>query len=271
MEEWGDIKVEEIREFCLSSIKPSEVLHIIGAPSSGKTFLELFIAYALKHIYPVGQVFCGTEDTQGAFSPVFGGAFVSSTYQEHDHKRFMSRQITCSKEECEFDHAIQYLDDLGYNKKISSSETVIQAHKNGSQWLKTLLIMGYQSIKDVPEKIVNAASKVFIFMEKEDSNRRRIHKAYFKTLVPEYKDFSKLMNDICGEKFVCLVVDLKSQSANLQECVTYFKAPGWKWKDGNIHPYPEKWKFGCRQFREWSDARHDPNAVPDFITNIQNY
>lgn len=278
-DEWiTDDKTEYIHEFTLDKIQKSEVLHVVGKPSSGKTFLILFILYALKHLYAVCQVFCGTEDTQNAFTPVVGGAFVSSTYDEHQHRKQIARQSICKKE-CAQGSMIEVIDDFGYNTKISKSETIIQSHKNGSQWFDQLLIMGYQSIRDIPEKILNSPSKVFIFMETEDSNRRKIHRAYFKVLIPEYKDFAQLMNDICQD-FTCLVVDLKSQTSKLEDSLFYYKAPGWAWKTDpkpkegkkvKLHPYPEGWTFGCSQFRQWSEQRYDPNAIPDFITDLHTF
>lgn len=270
-DDWEHPHQNEIPEFNLDQIKFSEVIHIIGKPGSGKTYLELFISYAKKHIYPVANVVCGTEDTQNAFSPVFGGAFVSSKYQEFKHKRVIARQILCKKEECPYLGLLSIIDDIGYDKKASKCETIIQAHKNGSQWFNELLMMGYQSPKDIPDEIVNSPSKVFIFMETEDSNRRRIHRSYFKTLIPDYAEFSRLMNEVCVD-FTCLVVDLKCQTGKLEDTVYYFKCPGWKWKsDDKMHPYPEGWRFGCSQFKEWSDVRHDPNAVPEFITDLNKF
>jgi hypothetical protein len=276
-DDWGNQDItEEIHEWSVSSMeeKPSQVIHIVGAPSSGKTHLELFLSYALKHIYPVAQVVCGTEDTQNAFTPVFGGAFVNSSYDENIHKRLFQRQMLCKKEKCEYNHLISIIDDTATDKEAMKASrkagAIVKAHKMGSQWFDELLIMGYQSINDISEDIYNVPSKVFIFFEKETSNRQKIHRHYFKTILPKFEDFTHLMNTIC-EKNVALVVDLKKNSANLQECVYYFKAPAWKHKDGELYPYPEGWRFGCKQFREWSDTRWDPNIIPDFIQDLQAF
>jgi hypothetical protein len=277
-EEWiQDGKFEEIKEYDLDRIPLSSVTHVIGSPGMGKTYLEQFLAYAYKHRYPVAQIFCGTENIQNAFTPIFGGSFVSATYTEHDHQRFMARQTICSKEGCNPVHSLQIIDDFGFDPKVCKSKAVTEAHKNGPQWLKALLIMGFQSIKDIPENIINSPSRVFIFMEKEDSNRRKIHRQYFKTIIPEYKDFSKLMNDVCSEKGRCLVVELNSTSSELSDCVFAFKAPGWRWSTDDpadpkkLHPYPEGWRFGCKQYKEWSDLRYDPNAIPDFISELNKF
>ncbi len=282
----ANLNVEDIHEFEIrtidtsikdkdkepkSGIPKSTIIQVISSPTGGKTFLIQFLFYALKHVYPAAVVYCGTEMSQGAFSPVVGGAFVSPSYNEGDHRKNVSRQIMCFKEKCPFKEIISVIDDFGYNKKISKSETIVGAYKNGSQWYHSLQIYGYQSINDIPDDLRNGASFVFVFFEKEDSNRRKIHRAYFKTLIPEYKDFCQLMNDIC-EKHVALVVDLKKQSSVLSECVFYFKAPFWRWKHSDKpekeRPYPEGWRFGCQQFIEWSDQRYDKNAMPDFLSTI---
>ena len=214
MEDFGNAIHEDINETDLRKIKKSEVIHVIGAPSSGKTFFIQFLSYALKHLYAAAVCYCNTEESQGCFTPIFGGAFVSAEYLEYDHRKNISRQIMCSKEECPYKEIIQIIDDFAYDKKVSKSTSIIKCHKNGSQWFHQLLIMGYQSIRDIPDELINSPSKVFIFMEKEDSNRRKLHKAYFKTMIPEYKDFCQLMNDIC-QLHVAMVVDLRSQSSIL--------------------------------------------------------
>jgi len=285
-EAWGNSgKMEEaINEFPIyKKIKFSEVIHVIGSPGSGKTHFILFLSYALKHIYPVAQIYCGTEDTQNAFSPVFGGAFVSSTYDEFQHKRAFMRQTLCKKEKCEYNGMISIIDDMAADKgAIKSSKNggpIVKAHKNGAQWFDELLVMGYQSVQDISDEIINVPSKVFVFYEGEDSNRRKLHRHYFKTVIPNYTDFNKLMNDICGQKddkFNCLVVDLRAQSSDLSECVYYFKAPAWKWKKPQdpkkpMKGCPEGWRFGCKQYQEWSNLRWDPNAIPQFIQDLQQF
>ena len=276
VDEWvnGESKTDTIHEFHMDMIKFSEIVHCVGSMGSGKTFLELFISYIKKHLYPAAQIVCGTEDSQNAFTPPFGAAFVSSKYEEFSHKRACARQIICKKNNCPYNGIISIIDDIGYDRKASKCETIIKAHKNGSQWFDELMIMGYQSVKDVPEALLNAPSKVFIFLEKDDGNRRLIHRAYFKTLVPDYKEFSKMMNDICQD-FACLVVDLKQQVSELSKCVFWFRAPFWLWPNSDDpqkkRPYPEGWRFGCKQYQEWSDARSDPNAVPEFITNLTEF
>ena len=283
-ETWGNPENMEdvIHEFNWNKFfeKKSQVAHAIGSPGSGKTHLEIFIAYAAKHIYPVANINCGTEDTQGAFTPIFGGAFVSSKYSAYDHKRIFMRQILCKKEKCENNLLLSIIDDMASDKDaIKASKAggeIVKAHKNGSQWFDELLIMGYQSVRDISEDIINSPSFVFIFLENEDGNRRKLHRHYFKTCVPEYKDFCKLMDTICGEKFTCLVVDLRKQSAKLSERVFYFKAPAWKWKNvkDQSKAYkgcPEGWRFGCKQFQEWSDQRWDPNQIPDFIKDLSAF
>ena len=38
---------------------------VIGKPGSGKTMLITSLLYAKKHIYPIGMVMSGTEDSNG--------------------------------------------------------------------------------------------------------------------------------------------------------------------------------------------------------------
>ena len=246
--------------------RKSFIIHCIGAPGSGKTHFINFVAYERKHVYPVGVVMCQSENTQGAFTPIFGGAFTTSEYNERKHKMLSNRQKLTKKEGCDNNLCFKVIDDFGGSKNGGKSDTIAIDHKVGSQHYGQLLIMGYQTVQDIPDDIQNTPTFVVIFLEKDDGNRRRLHKKYFKTYIPEYADFSNLMNDIC-KKHTCLIVDFRKQSSDLQECVFWYKAPAWdhgKDEEGETiyKGYPPGFRFGCKQFQQWSDLRFDPNAIP---------
>ena len=82
-----------------------------------------------------------------------------------------------------------------------------------------------------------------------------------------YKIFSQLMDEFTGN-FQCLVFKKGGQSNRLEDCVFWAKAHGWRWnkdKGKKLHPYPEGWKFGCNEFKQWNKDRYNKNYVEPIV------
>ena len=54
----------------------------------------LFTLYAKKHIFPVGLVISGTEDSNGHYKKIFPDTFVYGKYNEEVVQNFIKRQKT---------------------------------------------------------------------------------------------------------------------------------------------------------------------------------
>ena len=73
-----------INELDINTLKPEHSkdykngskLVIIGAPGTGKSTIIKSIIYSKKHILAVGQVFSGTEDSNGFFGEFFPDSFI---------------------------------------------------------------------------------------------------------------------------------------------------------------------------------------------------
>lgn len=257
MEEFKDIKEMDWR----NDIDKSCTGLLIGAPGAGKTFLEQFLTYAFKHIYPVGTATCGTEDSQGAFAPIFGDLFTQSEFVEEDQIRHYKRQKQCIKENT-YPLAIEFLDDCSDDPKIYKLRVMRASFKNGRQHWKRLHIVGLQYLIDMPAEIRNLASFIAIFPQTSPQELEKLYKNFggaFGSL-NVFKDAMKAL-----DKHECLIILNLKQSHKIEDCVRWFKAPGWKWSDGKIHPYPEGWKFGCQEFQQWNAARYNPDYVHDVM------
>ena len=55
---------------------PGEFYGLIGLNGAGKTTLITSLLYAKKHIFPVGMIMSGTEDSNGHYRKMFPSTFV---------------------------------------------------------------------------------------------------------------------------------------------------------------------------------------------------
>lgn len=262
---YGAEKPQGIKEFNVSEMPMSFTAIVIGPPESGKTYLLQFFAYAFKHRYPVATATCGTEGSQGAFSPIFGQLYVQDEWKETEQIKHAKRQKVCIAENS-YPFAMEIVDDCSDDPSIYNKKITLGTFKNGRQHWKRAFFLGLQYAMDVKPSIRKMVSYVFIFREPEANEREKIYKN-FGGLCGSYPNFCKLMDDFTGDH-TCLVIKKCAQSNRLEDCVFWFKAPGWKWrKDGGakMHPYPEDWRFGSREYQYHNDSRVDPNYTPDIF------
>lgn len=267
-------EIREISPFMVKDMPKSYSALHIGVPGSGKSFSMQSLAYMQSHIYPAAYVSCGTEDGQGGFAPLFGDLFVTSKFDPDALQMTCARQMKCTQEKCPIVESFVIVDDHGSHKKNYKNPVIIESIKNGTQWFHRAFHLGVHSVREIGDDLIGFAY-IFVYMVKDDTDRRRTYNRFFKVYIPEYKDFCNLMDDMLGEgKKGALVVDIRKQSNKLEDCVFIFRPPYWTWNkpaDGDTkktRPYPEGWRFGCQQYKDWNDARFNKNFVPDFVANL---
>lgn len=264
-------EVRKLKPFDTRKMPLSYTALHCGPPGAGKTFNMLALAYLTHHNYPVGQATCGTEATQGSFGPVFGELFVNDVFDEEVQKKASARQRKAKALKCTNYYSFHIVDDCGYNNKNLKNKNVIESIKNGTQWLFRAYHVGIHSPKEVHDELTGF-NYIFVYNQKDDILKRLLWRLYFKAYLPDFKDFNQLMSDMFDKKFGALVIDVKKQSSSLEECVSVFRPPYWKWPHSDDpekkRPYPEGWRFGCQQFKDWNDARYNKDYVPDYIANL---
>lgn len=256
-------QIVNISEMDWRTLPKSAVIIAVGAPESGKTFLFNFLLYALKHIYPVAAITCGTEATQRAFGPTIGDLFVRSDYSKESQELHATRQKLCVQNGIE-PYMIEILDDCSDNTKIYNDPIMISAFKNGRQHLKRLFLIGLQYGIDLKPALRKCVSYAILFREPEEPERKKLYEN-FGGICGSQKVFNELM-DKFTDKYTCLIFKKGGSSNKLEDCVFWFKAPAWRWRsDNKLHPYPEGWRFGCDEFKKWNDKRYNKSYVEKFF------
>lgn len=191
-------EVREISPFPVNKMPLSYTALHCGPPGAGKTFSILSLAYMQSHLYPVGQVTCGTESGQGGFTPVFGGAFVTEKFDSDIQRTASARQIRAKQSKCPHYYSFHVVDDINYDKKALKDKTIVESIKNGTQWLFRAFHLGVHSPTDIHDEL-SGFNYVFIYYFTDTRLRRQIWNKYFKAYLGNFKDFEILMNEMLGK------------------------------------------------------------------------
>ncbi len=217
-----------------------------GTVTHNTTFIEN-ICYYLKHRYPVGRVFMGTEGGYKQFSDIFHPLYVTNFYDEAQEKAHIHRQRVCGmKHEKGFqgNYAINILDDVSDDPTIFKSQVMKGLFKLGSQHWNQILMIGSQYAIDMPPDIRKATSYVAIFREPEEGERQKLYKN-FGALAGSYQNFCDLMDQLTGD-YTCIIFKKRSQTNRREDCIFWYRTVQLK-----------PWKFGCDEYRKWAKERYN--------------
>lgn len=253
----GLIKELYIHELDPHSIRPitaddikdgGSKLVVIGKPGTGKSTLIDSILYYKRHIFPVGEVQSGTEDSNSAWSKRFANIFIYPRLNEKAIEKTIQRQ-KIAKRHLKNPWAVYLLDDCTDDPKHLTKPLFQGIFKNGRHWAE-LFILSLQYCLDVKPVIRNAIDGVFILKESNPSVREKLWKNYG-SAIPTLDLFNILM-DALTDDFGALYINNRTSSNKLEDCVFYYKAP---------HPdsgkIPKDWKFGCPEYRRFSEERYN--------------
>lgn len=226
---------------------------IIGKPGTGKSVLARSLLYAKKHIFPCGQFFSGTEDSNFAFSEVAPNLFIDSD------RPFKSNSIEYATSWENFEKrqkiAIQYLknpwcvrmeDDCSNDSKIFNKPTYHNVFKNGRRW-KMMYMLLLQYAMDIKPVIRTCIDGTFVLREQIPKNRKTILENYV-PCVKHPEVFDAIM-DVVTADYTSLFVNNKTQSNNIEDILFYYKA------DFNQTETLKKIKFGSDSYWAFSDER----------------
>ena len=134
---------------------------VIGKPGTGKTTLITDLLYHKKHIFPIGLVFSGTEDSNGHYSKMFPANFVYNKLELPKVEDFIQRQ-KLAKQHLDNPWSILLLDDCTDDPRVFNDPLFQGLFKNGRHW-KMLFILSLQHCMDVKPVIRTNVDCCFIF------------------------------------------------------------------------------------------------------------
>lgn len=225
---------------------------VIGKAGTGKTYIINSLLYEKRHIFPVGMVFSGTEDSNHNFSKVFPPLFVYNGLDTSKLYQFIHRQKIARKYlKCPWGVCI--IDDCTDKPAILRSDLFLDIYKNGRHW-KALFILSMQYSLDVLPAIRTNIDGTFILREPNMTNREKLWKNYA-GIIPDFSQFCDIMDQITDDH-TALYIHNATTSNKLEDCVYWYKAK----------PVPDNFRFGCDEFWEYNNERYDEKYT-DNLTN----
>jgi hypothetical protein len=221
---------------------------IIGKPKSGKSWLIRSLLYNKKHIFPVGMVCSGTEDSNSFYGKMFPDTFIYEDLNTDAISNFVRRQ-RLAKKHLPHPWAVLVLDDCMDKPGLFRQSLFQGIFKNSRHWC-CMVVMAMQYSMDIPPNLRTCIDGTFIFREPNAKYRKNIYENYA-GIIPDFKMFCELMDQLTDDHTAIYIHNV-TQSNNVEDCVFWYKAKA----------VPDEFKVGCKDYWLYHEERYDDGYAP---------
>jgi hypothetical protein len=211
--------------------------------NTGKTTLITSLLYEKSHIFPIGEVMSGTEDSNGHYGNIFPGSFVYNALDKDQIKNFIDRQ-KIAKQHLPNPWAILLLDDCTDDPKLFNDPLFQGIFKNGRHW-KMLFLLSLQYSLDIKPVIRTNVDGTFILRETNMKNRKSLWENYA-GVFSDFTQFCEVLDQLTDD-YTALYIHNQTQSNKLEDCIFWYKA----------RPIPQNFRIGCDEYWLYHEERHD--------------
>jgi hypothetical protein len=190
--------------------------------NTGKSKLAGSLIWHKRHIFPIGQVYSGTEESNEAYKRMFPDLYIYNKLDELALEKFKTRQKYAKKYlDDESKWAVMIWDDVSSDRKFYNKPIVQEYYKNGRHWNLFHLNCQQYSL-DMGPALRVCQDGSFLLRESNSKNRKKIWENYA-GIIENYNDFEDLMDGLTTDHN-SLYVNNRTNSNKLEDCVFYYKA-----------------------------------------------
>jgi hypothetical protein len=211
--------------------------------NTGKTTLITSLLYEKSHIFPVGTVMSGTEDSNGHYGKIFPGSFVYNALNKDRINDMINRQ-KAAKQHLPNPWTILLLDDCTDDPKLFNDPLFQGIFKNGRHW-KMLFILSLQYSLDIKPVIRTNVDGTFILRETNMKNRKSLWENYA-GVFSDFAQFCEVLDQLTDD-YTALYIHNQTTSNKLEDCVFWYKA----------RPVPQNFRIGCDEYWLYHEERYD--------------
>jgi hypothetical protein len=211
--------------------------------NTGKTTLITSLLYEKSHIFPVGQVMSGTEDSNGHYGKIFPSSFVYNALDKPQIENFVKRQKV-AKLHLPNPWAVLLLDDCTDDPKLFNEPLFQGIFKNGRHW-KMLFILSLQYSLDIKPVIRTNVDGTFILREAILKNRKNLWENYA-GVFPDFSQFCEVLDQMTDD-YTALYIHNATTSNKIEDCVFWYKAK----------PVPPNFRIGSDEYWAYHDERYN--------------
>lgn len=259
-----------IRKFDCRSMATNSIVTIVGRRGVGKSTLMTDMMYQLRDKIDIAVTMSPTMDSLEVFDDI------NMQVMNYDHfdlaaidrivntqEEFNKKQKTKPEDQRKPLKCVAiFADDCAFDKKIMGGKTIRNVFMNGRH-LNIMFIILVQYVMDITPDLRSQVDYVFLGQEKNVKQRMKLHQNLFGA-VEDFKDFNTLMDNFTENK-EWLVLDNKSSSNDLVECVKWYSCP---MRDTKKKPFcvgQEKlWKLNHAWLTRTADE-HTDKDITSFI------
>jgi hypothetical protein len=208
----------KLKKFDISKIKEDNVIVIVGARNTGKSYIVKDILWHNQSL-PCGTVISGTEGANHFYGKLVPQMSIHKEYHPEIIANVLMHQKLVAKNSSKDPRNILVLDDCLYDQSWISDRNIRHLFMN-SRHFHTMFIVTMLYAMNIPP--VLRFDYVFILRENIISNQRKLY-AQYAGMFPDFDLFCQVMKQ-CTENFECLVIDNKAMSNKLEDQVFWYKA-----------------------------------------------
>lgn len=214
---------------------------MVGARHSGKSVLLTDIMYHKRKRLDLVMGMNPTEEANETLAQFTPPGFIYDEYNNKAVKDLMEWQKRCRAHDkrgkgvpgyksktCKVGLVLddcmaeKCTDESGKKKKkVMQSDDIERVFKLGRHF-KLFFICAMQYIKDAPPAIRGNVDYVFVFDTNSGSEKEKLWKEYFNMFT--YKDFCKVFAACVGEKYNCIVLDVRKSRGAPGQGIYFYRA-----------------------------------------------